>query len=120
MGHGGGGSAFTTIIYLIVLVAWIAGLWKAFEKAGKPGWAAIIPIYNIYVLLLLVGKPWWWLILMLIPLVGIVVAALVMMEAAVCFGKSKGWGLGLLFFLGFIGWPMIGFGEAKYSGPASG
>ncbi|HNR88803.1 MAG TPA: DUF5684 domain-containing protein [Spirochaetota bacterium] len=117
-GGGGGGSIVTTIIYLIFLVAWIAGMWKVFEKAGKPGWAAIVPIYNIIVLLQIINKPLWWIVLMLIPIVNFIIFLIVSMELAVCFGKSKGWGVGLLFFFGFVGYPLLGFGDATYTAPA--
>jgi hypothetical protein len=113
-----GGSTVTLIIYLAIFALVIAGMWKVFEKAGKPGWAAIIPIYNIIVLLDIVGKPIWWIVLFLIPLVNFVIMILVSMELAVCFGKSKGWGFGLLVILPFVGYPMLGFGQDKYSAPA--
>ena len=51
----------------LALVLTIAGLWGIFKKAGRPGWLSIIPVYNIVVLLQVVGKPWWWLLLFLIP-----------------------------------------------------
>ncbi len=62
MNSGGGGSIVGTIIYLAIIALMLAGMWKVFEKAGKPGWAAIIPIYNLIVLLDIVGKPIWWLV----------------------------------------------------------
>ncbi len=114
----GGGNWLGTIIYLVIVVLWLAGMWKVFEKAGKPGWAAIIPIYNFIVLLELVGKPMWWIILLLIPIVNIVILILISMELAVCFGKSKGWGIGMLCILPFVGYPLLGFGDATYSKPA--
>lgn len=114
-----GGSAIGSLIYLAIVIASIAGMWKVFVKAGKPGWAVIIPIYNIIVLLEIVGKPLWWIVLMLIPLVNLVVLIIVSMDLAVCFGKSKGWGFGLLVILPFVGYPMLGFGDATYSAPAA-
>lgn len=114
----GGSNWLGTIIYLVVLVLVIAGMWKVFEKAGKPGWAAIIPIYNLIVLLEIVGKPIWWIVLLLIPIVNFVILILISMELAVCFGKSKGWGFGLLCILPFVGYPLLGFGDATYSKPA--
>ncbi len=109
----------SNIITLLIFVAWIAGMWKVFEKAGHPGWAAIVPIYNIIILLQIIGKPLWWIVLLLIPIVNIVVFVIVSMDLAVCFGKSKGWGVGLLFFFGFIGYPLLGFGDASYKAPAA-
>jgi uncharacterized protein DUF5684 len=116
--QGGGGSAIMSLIYLVIGVIVIAGVWKVFTKAGKPGWAAIIPIYNIYVLLQIVGRPWWWLLLMFIPVVNFVIGIIVMIDLAKSFGKGVGFGLGLL-FLSFIFYPMLGFGDAQYVGPAA-
>lgn len=104
------------IIYLGVIVLLIASLWKVFEKAGKPGWAAIVPIYNIVVLLEIAGKPAWWVVLFLIPCVGIVIAFLVFIALAKSFGKDALFGVGLT-LLGFIFFPILGFGSAKYQGP---
>jgi len=103
------------ICYLAVLLLIIIGMWKVFEKAGKPGWAAIIPIYNLVVLLEIVGKPIWWIILMLIPLVNLIVYIIVLIELAKRFGKGIGFALGLL-FLPFIFFPVLGFGSAQYHG----
>ena len=101
------------LIYVAVIVIVIAGIWKAFEKAGKPGWAAIVPIYNVIVMIEIAKKPLWWIILMLIPLVNIVIAIILNIEIAQKFGKGAGFGLGLSFF-GFIFWPILGFGDAQY------
>ncbi len=103
------------VVYLAIIVAIIAGIWKVFTKAGKPGWAAIVPIYNLIVLLEIAGKPLWWIILMLIPLVNLVVAIIVGIEIAKKFGKGAGFGIGLT-FLGFIFYPILGFGDAQYEG----
>lgn len=108
-----------SIIYLLILILMIAGMWKVFEKAGQPGWAAIIPIYNLIVLIKIVGKPIWWVVLFIIPIVNLVVFIIISMDLAVCFGKSKGWGFGLLFILGFVGYPLLGFGDASYKAPAA-
>ena len=102
-------------IYIAIIVAIIAGFWKVFTKAGKPGWAAIIPIYNIIVLLQIANKPLWWIILFLIPLVNIVMGILVGIAVAKNFGKGEGFGIGLG-LLGFIFYPILGFGDAQYQG----
>ncbi len=91
---------------------------KIFTKAGKPGWASIVPIYNLVVMMDMIGRPGWWVLLMFVPLVNIVVSIILIMELAVSFGKSKGWGIGMLLFLGFIGIPMLAFGSSTYQGPA--
>ena len=104
------------IIFMLVIAAfYIFCYWKVFEKAGQPGWAAIIPFYNIYVMLQIVGKPGWWLILMLIPCVNIIIALLIYLEMARVFGKSTGFGIGL-FLLGIVFLPILAFGDAEYQG----
>jgi hypothetical protein len=92
----------------------IAGMWKVFVKAGEPGWAAIVPIYNIIVMLKIAGKPVWWIVLFLIPVVSFVIAILVAISLAQRFGKSTGFGVGLA-FLPFVFYPMLGFGDATYA-----
>jgi hypothetical protein len=119
-GGGAAGMAFGVLglIYLAVVVLLIASMWVIFTKAGQPGWAAIIPIYNIVVLLQIVGRPVWWLVLMLIPFVGAIVGILVVIDLAKSFGKSVGFAIGFL-FLPFIFAPMLAFGDARYGGPAA-
>jgi hypothetical protein len=106
------------LVYIAVIVLLVASMWKVFTKAGKPGWASIVPIYNTIVQLEIVGRPIWWIILLLIPFVNIVVAIILMFDLAKSFGKGTGFGL-LLLFLPFIAFPMLAFGDAKYVGPAS-
>lgn len=105
------------LIYLAVLVLMLASMWKVFTKAGKPGWAAIVPIYNTIVLLEIVGRPIWWIVLCLIPFVNIVVAIIVTNDLAKSFGKTVGWTVGLI-LLPVVFYPMLAFGNAKYGGPS--
>ena len=112
------GEAVFAIVYLAVLILSIVSLWVIFTKAGKPGWASIVPIYNIIVLMEIVGKPSWWVILMFIPLVNIIICVLVFMGLAKSFGKSELFGIGL-FLLSPIFMPMIAFGDATYEGPSA-
>ena len=109
------GGGFSSIIGLLVAVLVIAGMWKVFTKAGKPGWASIIPIYNVVVLLQIAGKPIWWIVLLFIPIVNIVIAVMVMISVAKAFGKGTGFALGLL-FLSPIFIPILGFSDAQYTG----
>jgi hypothetical protein len=104
------------IIYLVVVVFLVAAMWKIFEKAGQPGWAAIIPIYNIYILLKIGGKPGWWLALFLIPVVNIVFLIWMYNMISKSFGKDEGFTVGLV-VLGIVFWPILGFGSATYKGP---
>jgi hypothetical protein len=101
------------IVYIALIVFVIAGFWKVFEKAGEPGWAAIIPIYNYYIMTKIGGKPGWWVILMLIPIVNIVILIMLCIEIAQRFGKSSGFGVGMA-LLSPIFWPILGFGDAQY------
>src|SRR5689334_9558275 len=81
---------------LIVGIISIIGMWKIFEKAGKPGWASIIPIYNIIVLLEIVGKPVWWIILFLIPCVNIIFGIWTINLLSKSFGQGEGFTVGLI------------------------
>lgn len=104
------------IVQLLIAVLMIVSMWMVFQKAGKPGWAAIIPIYNIIVMLEIAGKPWWWLFLFIVPIANIVVAIWMYNMISKAFGKSEGFTVGLI-FLSFIFWPILAFGDAKYIGP---
>src|SRR5262245_53965955 len=94
------------VLYFGLVILMIIGMWKVFEKAGKPGWAAIVPFYNTFVLTEIAGKPVLWFILLFIPCVGLVIFLMISMEIAKAFGKGQGFGLGLC-FLPFIFYPML-------------
>jgi hypothetical protein len=106
------------IFAIMVTVIEVVGAWFMFEKAGEPGWAAIIPIYNYLIAIKIAGKQWWYLLLMLIPLVNLVVYIIVLNGLAKNFGKGTGFTVGLFFFR-FIFIPILGFGNAVYSGDKS-
>jgi len=106
-------------IYLVIYVLVVAGWWMIFQKAGEDGWKAIIPIWNILVLLRVVGREWWWIILMLIPIVNIVIWVIVSLDLAKSFGRGTGFGIGL-FILSPIFALILGFGADTYKGPAAG
>ena len=112
-------SPVSMIFGLLVALLIIVAMWKVFTKAGQPGWASIIPIYNLYIWCKIVGRPWWWILLMLIPFVNFIIAIILCIDLAKSFGKGVGFGLGLA-LLGFIFWPILGFGSAQYQGPAAG
>jgi hypothetical protein len=118
-GGGGGGSAIIVIVYIAVGALEVAGVWKTFAKAGQPGWAAIIPFYNLWILIKIAGKPGWWFLLFLIPIVNIIALLMISIAIADHFGKSAGFGVGLA-LLGFIFFPILGFGDAQYRGPGAG
>jgi hypothetical protein len=102
-------------VVLAIAVFLIICQWKVYAKAGKPGWASIIPIYNIVVLLEIVKKPVWWLVLLMIPLVNVVIAIMIMIELAKVFGKDGGFTVGLI-LLPYVFYPILAFGDAKYIG----
>lgn len=103
------------VVYLAIIVTVIAGTWKVFTKAGRPGWASLIPIYNVYVMLKLGGNPWWYLLLMMVPIVNLYALGKMHLDLARAFGKGIGYGLGL-WILPFIFFPLLGFSDAQYRG----
>jgi len=108
------------IVMLALAVVFIVGVWKVFVKAGQPGWAILIPFYNVYILLKIAGKPGWWLVLFLIPFVNIVIMILVAIGVAKAFGQSAAFGVFLLFLLCGIGYLILGFGKNyRYIGTAT-
>lgn len=117
-GAAAAGGALVVVIYIAILVLVIAGMWKTFVKAGQPGWGCIVPIYNVYLLCKIAGRPWWWLILMLVPIVSLVIAIILCIDIAKSFGKGIGFALGLI-FLSPIFFCILGFGSAQYQGPAA-
>ncbi len=110
------------VVYTLFLFALVGVLmvskWKLHEKAGKPGWSAIVPIYNTIVTLEMVGKPITWLFLMMIPFAGIIWQIKTLDLLAKSFGKDTMWTLGLL-FVPLLTYPMMAFSKnIKYVGPA--
>lgn len=115
------GIAFMTgmvIFSLIISIIIIAAQWKIYKKAGQPGWACIIPIFNFYILLKIVGKPSWWLILLFVPIANFVIAIWTTNLLAKRFGKDELYTVGLL-LLPIVFYPILGFGSATYTPPSS-
>jgi Family of unknown function (DUF5684) len=111
------GSSSLFLIYLIVVLLLIVSEWIVFKKAGRPGWAAIIPIYNAYIFLKVAGRPGWWLILWLIPFVDIVVWIIVSLDVSRKFGHGGWFAVGLI-LLSFIFLPILAFGDSTYNAAA--
>ncbi|MDT4965989.1 MAG: hypothetical protein QOJ64_726 [Acidobacteriota bacterium] len=99
----------SVVIYILAF----AGMWKVFTKAGQPGWAVLIPVYNFIVLARVAGRPDWWFLLMVIPPINIIFLFIVFINIAKNFGRGAGFGVGLL-LLSFIFFPILGFGSARY------
>ena len=111
--EGGGGGIVVLLLLLAFMIFMVASFWKVFTKAGQPGWASLVPFYNMYVYLTIAGKPGWWLVMLLIPVVYVVFAILALIARAQRFGKSGGFVAGLI-FLPFIFYPILGFGDSVY------
>ena len=122
-GDGGGiagllGGLFGLLFFGALILIPIAGMWKTFEKAGQPGWGALIPVLNLFYLLEIADKETWWLVLFFIPVINFFISIIVMIDVAKNFGKGPGYGLGLA-LLSVIFWPLLGFGDAEYVGDQS-
>lgn len=99
----------SSAVGLVMLIS----MWKVFKKAGKPGWASIIPIYNIYTMIQIAKLPTYYLLLFIIPIANIYAMFKIYIELAHKFNKSTGFGVGLI-FLSVIFFPMLAFGDATY------
>lgn len=107
------------LVYLAVVGAAIAGMWKVFVKAGEPGWASLVPIYNAMILGKISGKGEMTGLLACIPCVGIYFFYVINVEIAKKFGKEAGYAIGLT-LLGFVFYPMLGFSDARFEGSRGG
>jgi hypothetical protein len=107
------------IILLAIMLIPIAGLWKVFQKAGEPGWAAIIPLYNTWIIVKITDNEVLWFILTLLPLVNFIAWIKLSLDLADSFGKGTGFAVGII-ILPFIFIPLLGFGDARYQGRAGG
>jgi hypothetical protein len=113
-GAGGGvfGLWFVVLALTVGIVTLVAN-WKLYMKAGKPGWASIVPVYNMVVMLEITKKPIWWVLLMFIPIVNLIVGLIVSYALAQAFGKGIGFTIGII-ILPFIFLPLLAFGDSKY------
>ena len=106
---------FGTLLTLAIAVLGIVAMWKIFTKAGEPGWAAIIPFYNLYVLFKITWGSGWKFLLLLIPIANIVIAIITMVKLAKAFGKGGEFAVGLI-FLSIIFYCILAFGDSGYLG----
>jgi uncharacterized membrane protein YhaH (DUF805 family) len=111
--------AIGTLFVLACVIIAIAAAWKLFEKAGRPGWEAIVPVYSTWVLFEISGKPGWWALVGLIPYVGWVILfvlyILAMLELAKRFGQTVTFAIFGLIVFQVIGFLILAFGDAKYN-----
>jgi len=106
---------FFIILMLVIAIVMIISLWKIFEKAGKPGWACIVPIYNNMVMAEIGGKESWFGLLPMIPYIGIIWSIWIQNRLSKSFGKEVGFTLGMI-FLPLIFYPVLAFGSAVFVG----
>lgn len=109
----GGSMVVTYIISLAISVLAIVAMWKIFTKADKPGWASIVPVYNIIVLFQICGMNPLLILLLFIPIANVVVYIMALIKLAGKFGKGGGFAAGLIFF-NFIFMLILAFGDAEY------
>jgi hypothetical protein len=105
------------LIGLVGLISFVS-LWKIFNKAGRSGWALLVPIYNVMVLLRIAGRPAWWVLLLWIPGLNLFLLALAAISMAKRFGRGFRFGLGL-FFLFPLFLPALAFSNLQYRRPAA-
>lgn len=109
--------AFLIVWAAVTIPGVVAGWFGLFPKARQPRWAALVPLYNIYVLVVHVaGLSRLWFVLVLLPPVNLIASILVNVEVAKRFGRTETFGVGMAVF-GFVLYPLLGFGRAEYTGP---
>lgn len=101
---------------LVIGVLSIVAFWKIFTKAGRPGWASIVPFYNTYCMYDISFGNGWLFLLTFVPCVNIVFGIMMLFKLAKAFGKGTGFGFGLL-FLNTIFVLILGFDSSEYIGP---
>lgn len=110
------GAGVTLLIMAVAFLLNVVAYWRLFQKAGRPGWACLIPIYNMVVMQEIIGKPLWWILMLLIPGINLIFVIVFCIGLAQSFGKDLDFAVGLV-FLGFIFVPILAFGDAQYIGP---
>lgn len=108
------------IVGLLLITLWLSLIafviivhWKVYEKAGQPGWAVLIPVYNLIIMLKIANKPWWWIFLFFIPIANIVFLIMMLNRISLSFGKNAGFTVGLI-FLSVIFWAILAFDKSEY------
>lgn len=102
-----------SVLMLAVVLVMLVACWKVYEKAGQAGWKSLVPVYNMYILVLIAGKPWWWFLVLFVPVVQVAIYLLLMLALAERFGKGPLFGVGL-FFVNFICFPVLAFDRSQY------
>lgn len=117
------------VVIFGLFIAGIVARWRIFTKAGKPGWASIVPFYHSYIEFeLFWGQGWLFLVPIVlafcnwIPLIGwiagianVVIYILHRYKKAESFGERIGFTIGLI-FLPQIFDLILAFGHYEYHG----
>lgn len=106
---------FSSLISIAVGVVMLVAIWKVFQKAGEPGWAAIVPFYQTYVMYKISFGNGWLFLLIFVPCVNVIMGIIAIFKLAKAFGKGGGFALGMI-FLTPIFWCILAFGDAQYLG----
>jgi TRAP-type C4-dicarboxylate transport system permease small subunit len=109
-------STTTSLLILAFILLVIVAMWRVFERAGEPGWAVLIPIYNMYVMTKVGGVSGWWVVVMFIPLINIIALFVVSIAVARRFDRGAGFGIGLA-LLPMVFYPILAWGD---EGPVAG
>ena len=126
--------------WLLILITMVS-MWRIFVKAGRPGWQAIVPVYNVFVTFRIADLPMWQagaLVALVIARVvvesvlgfsggGFIVslvfpAAIAGLWFVACLGVASKFGKGTGFAVGmavlpFVFYPILAFGSARYGEP---
>ncbi len=104
---------YFTIALIVILTC--AGMWRMYEKAGSPGWAALVPIYDTIVLLRIAQRPLWWLAIMCVPIVNVAVGIVVWIDVLARFGEPA-WRVLFVVIVPFVYLPYLGFSGIRFMG----
>lgn len=107
-----------TILIIFILI-FPALLFWVFRDAGKPAWQALVPVWNYWVWIEVIGKKWWWFALMLVPYINVFMIMLMIVETVKCYRKySLGQqALAVIFPYAYLPWIGITLSE-KYTEPS--
>ncbi len=109
---------FMAVFQTIQFISWVLAIlmlvcmWIIFKKCGQPGWASVIPVYNLVALCRCGGLSGWWTLGVFVPLLNLFAWFYIMLRLAQRFGKGAGFAVGL-FLLGFIFLPILAFGKSQ-------
>ncbi len=111
------GNPLLAIMCVVIIIFGLACEWIVFQKAGEPGWKAIVPLYNMYTMYKFCWGNGWMFLLTFVPVANIVVTLMLAYKLAKSFGHGIGFCL-LYIFFPIIALPILAFGNSRYLGPS--